>query len=358
MLSSYPTRIETDKMLRSKFCNTGILNDINDVSLVTLVTPFPEKEYIGEKRGHRYEKPFIVDDPENPCKKCSHKIIYILILSVTVLHVLHIYIKNRNYWRFSRNNHFTITALRPLRTVTRKETLMNYHKTQKPLDSFLKGYNALDLDHRPILIDVDSVLADFTGRLIARINDIAKTDYSLRRALEPITKGRESRELLREDVTSRDWFFSQSIELKIQAKLILAQPHWWTSILPFDGIKDALVELNKHRKILYVTAPWNNCPSWLFARRQWLLEHSTLGEDFEFGSALIATDAKEHNSGCCLIEDHPETLRNWLDCQGMPSNTAYLIDQSHNQSQGEDLPRYESFVDAAESIVRRLKRTK
>lgn len=78
------------------------------------------------------------------------------------------------------------------------------------------------------------------------------------------------------------------------------------------------------RRVLWCTAPWTSSETWDYDRRWWLEKRF-----YANPKDVIFTHHKGLVKGCCLIDDRPDKLEEWV--QHNPSGIACLHDQPSNQ---------------------------
>jgi 5'-nucleotidase len=148
---------------------------------------------------------------------------------------------------------------------------------------------------KTILLDVDGVLADFTGPVCALASQVTRRD------LKP------------ENVTRFD--FAACLDLTPEEKRevvrAIVAPGFWRSLPVFDGAIDGVRRLREVANVYICTSPWNSCPTWLHEREAWLYEHFGIPH-----ANVIATGAKYRVSGDMLVDDKTETLVLWDHHQG------------------------------------------
>ena len=142
-----------------------------------------------------------------------------------------------------------------------------------------------------VLCDVDGVIADLVKGVLDAIYDATGMRH------DP------------EDVTQWD----------IKAALGLSDTTWRTVTrriaepgfaYHLDAYPDAVAGVKavaELAEVVFVTSPWLSSPTWAHDRTEWLVRH--FGR--EQGRKVIHTAEKHHVRGDMLIDDKPETLKNW-----------------------------------------------
>lgn len=176
----------------------------------------------------------------------------------------------------------------------------------------MKTQHDLVVDKKRVLLDVDGVVADFSGSLLRAI------DSSLRP----------------EDIT--DWNIFKLIEEadgKASARLALSlmdNPRHWQSAGLLPGALQAVEGLKQRGATIYwVTSPWPTCHGWDTARRLWLKQY------FGGGDGFVITESKYLCAGDIFIDDRPENVQSWAKAH--PDKQALLFDAPYNRNSA--LPR-------------------
>ena len=146
-----------------------------------------------------------------------------------------------------------------------------------------------------ILLDVDGVVADFSGYLLRSV-------YS---------------ELTADDVICWDIMSLMTEEQRVMAIARLKSADWWLNQPVMLGAKEAVETLREDgHNIHWVTSPWYSCARWEWARRLWLDRHfgakpqditSTYRKDLICGDVLV-DDKFEHVHGWCRRQERPGIL--------------------------------------------------
>jgi 5'(3')-deoxyribonucleotidase len=150
-----------------------------------------------------------------------------------------------------------------------------------------------------ILVDVDGVLADFTGHLSKEtgIPEDAFTAFKFEDCLTP-----EQTELCRD---------------------VLARPGFCSTIPAYKGAKSFVKNLKKLGEVVAVTAPWHSCTTWEWERRGWL-------KNLGIGRMISAKAEDKHLiQGEYLIEDRIDTLECWRGGGRFP----ILLDRPWNRTE-------------------------
>lgn len=153
---------------------------------------------------------------------------------------------------------------------------------------------------KTILIDVDGVVADFTGDLLRAVDS----------------------DLTPDDITSWDIFdlLGDGAE---RARDICRQDDFWRGLSVLPGAYEAVEKLQRDNEIFWVTSPWWSCRTWEHARREWLRRH--------FGTKpnnVITTSAKHMVCGDVFIDDKPQHVERWA---ARHPGVAWLYDQPYNR---------------------------
>ena len=149
-----------------------------------------------------------------------------------------------------------------------------------------------------ILLDVDGVLANFAGGLLAshktklRVKDLTKFDF-----LD---------------------------ELDFDAREVIGNGLEFCKNLPlYPGAKRFVRKLQKLGRVDPLTAPFHGASLWRMGRSNWLAWHFDL-----FAPTYCPTEKKHLVPGNVLIEDNLETVIRWSATQRRP---AILIDRPWNR---------------------------
>lgn len=136
-----------------------------------------------------------------------------------------------------------------------------------------------------VALDVDGVLANFTGHMLTALGAPLKE----------------------EDVTQWDVFGMLSPELNVKAKALLKTDEFWDSqpLLPHadEGVK---LLRDEGFDVIFVTSPWLGHKAWAHVRREWLKRHVGAAPD-----EVIVCMRKEHVKADVLIDDKLENVRAW-----------------------------------------------
>ncbi len=185
----------------------------------------------------------------------------------------------------------------------------------------------LERDDRLVVgVDVDGVLADFVGPLLAECNrrtgsTFCETDI-IQFALLDIF-GQERWQMLRREV--------------------LALPGFADGLAIYPRAREGIDRLREFCRVVFVTAPFGDSPTWVYDRTQWLRRHMNadrkdivhLWDKSLFGGQILVDDSPEHldawaHSGRLAIRmAHPwngtapgQTAHNWDDVVRIVENYA------------------------------------
>lgn len=166
---------------------------------------------------------------------------------------------------------------------------------------------------KPILLDVDGVIADFVGALceLLKCNGVALSVEDVKCwDLAELSKSwpEDDRKTLNKLITQTDGYT------------------WHDLIQPYPGSRAFVNRLSNFgkREVLYVTSPLG-VPSWHNAREDWLQQHFGAKRD----QIIFAhSAAKKHVAGAMLIEDRYDTCLNWV--QQDPTRKAYVLARPWN----------------------------
>jgi 5'(3')-deoxyribonucleotidase len=156
-----------------------------------------------------------------------------------------------------------------------------------------------------ILLDVDGVLADFTGALL--------------RVANYITGGHRKAS----DVSTWDLFSPYSDSVRIELVHEIDKPNFCYALSPLPGAHQGVRGLRKLGHVLAVTAPWKTSDTWCYERTKWL-EHYF---GFAANDVLHVTD-KFRVRGDVLIDDRESNIAAW---SRLTDGLGILWDAPHNQ---------------------------
>lgn len=159
-----------------------------------------------------------------------------------------------------------------------------------------------------VLLDVDGVLCDFMGPLVAEINVQLGTTFK------------------REDVTCwnpRDALGLTNKQIDAVYDMTARAPGWCRTLEPYSGAVEGFHRLKEVANIHIVTTPFHTSKTWMSERTEWLKQYFDVKpEDITF------TSRKEWISADYLVDDKAETCLQWdLQYHGVP----ILWDTPHNR---------------------------
>lgn len=173
-----------------------------------------------------------------------------------------------------------------------------------------------------ILLDIDGVVADFTGAVL---------DTSLELTHIPRWKS---------DI--KNWHIWDHLGIspadvkRVQDEI--AQPGWCSALPIFPGAADFVAALLEQHDVIFVTAPLEGAPCWTYERTDWLKKH--FGS--VAGSRVIHTAHKALVRGDIMIDDSVSNIREWGRAQehGLP-----LLFDAHHNREAKDLFRVSSYME-------------
>lgn len=146
--------------------------------------------------------------------------------------------------------------------------------------------------NKPVFaLDVDGVLADFVGRMCARMYE--------RAPWLPITP---------RDITTWELSACMSSEAFALANEVMHEPGFAWHLDAYPGAKELVDGLRKLGHVVALTAPLGGSPTWIDARTRWLEERM----GFDRHDIVFCPSKHKHMFACDeLVEDNPKTLENW-----------------------------------------------
>lgn len=174
-----------------------------------------------------------------------------------------------------------------------------------------------------ILLDVDGVCADFTGRVRALVREVGG--------------------FMKWPVVEWDFIkaLDKDVREHVEERLSCASTWNEDNLGPIDGAGSAVIAFRKagHR-VVFVTSPWASCHEWAHVRTEWL--HRFMGAE---ASDVIPARAKELVRGDVFIDDKPQNVAAWREAglaHGYPGCLGgYLWDAPYNRTGAvaKNLPR-------------------
>lgn len=161
---------------------------------------------------------------------------------------------------------------------------------------------------KPILVlDVDGVLADFTGATLKFL----ERNYGIYHD-EPL----------------RLWDFMETPTLKPYRKV--CKGHWATpgfaaALEPYPGVVEIVAELRRWADIRFATSPMGSNPTWIAERNAWLVQYfGARGE----GVDITHTTKKSDVPGHVFVDDKPDNVIEYQ--RTVPAALVYLRTHSYN----------------------------
>lgn len=157
---------------------------------------------------------------------------------------------------------------------------------------------------KTILLDCDGVLADFTGAMLATLNDRHGTQH------------------VKADVT--DWDMGAALGVGMTEICEIANTPSFCRDLPvLPGAQEAVYRLRARYDVIVVTSPMAG-PFWCYERYAWLREN--------FGFSMknvIHAASKHHVAGDILIDDRDKNVLTWT---GRWNKIGLLWDAPYNRA--------------------------
>lgn len=186
---------------------------------------------------------------------------------------------------------------------------------------------------RPILFDVDGVLADFIGKCLDYINL------------------RDGIHLTHEDV-------SGDIRLTPywgdDCDALVRSPGFCRDLKPFpEGVKAVESLKSQGEKIIFVTSPFGEAPTWCHDRQKWLESYFGVSRD-----DVIFARSKQYVDGLVLIDDLYRNVIDWTEYGKLCGleRTALLFNQPTNKKTPMDPYPY-NRVETADQIIEIVKQS-
>ncbi len=181
-----------------------------------------------------------------------------------------------------------------------------------------------------LVLDVDGVLADFTGATL----EFIERNYGVYSS-DPLT----------------DWDFMDAPSLRPYRRV--AKGHWETpgfcrGLQPLPGTVDTVAAIRRVADVKFATSPMGSNPSWIQERNAWLAEH--------FGADPLATDIrhttkKSEVKGHVFVDDKFENVEEYQLAH--PDSLVFLRTHSYNEAspwQGRRCDNLETILNVMESL--------
>lgn len=160
-------------------------------------------------------------------------------------------------------------------------------------------------EHLPILFDVDGVLADFVGRTIELVNRRFRTNYKWNDIDCDIRK------------YMKEWDDG--------CEQYICSPGFAANLDVHEGAKELIENLRrKNYKVMFVTSPYKDSPTWGYDRQAWLTKHFSADRD-----DVVICHNKRYVQGSILIDDLPRNCEEW---SSMQDKTSILLDRPWNKN--------------------------
>jgi 5'(3')-deoxyribonucleotidase len=182
-----------------------------------------------------------------------------------------------------------------------------------------------------IILDVDGVLADFTGHTLALLGEHAPPG------------GREA-------FTTWDLLTTLSPEARAMCAHGWRRPGWCGSMPTLPDAQHAVDRLSLRAEIVYATAPMEGAPHWMLEREKWLIQQFAVDRD-----NVVFTHDKSHVWGDVFVDDKPENIDRWAKVHR--NGMALLWNAPYNQSWRSTLPNTRRVVRWAEVFEALPRRT-
>jgi 5'(3')-deoxyribonucleotidase len=142
-----------------------------------------------------------------------------------------------------------------------------------------------------VLLDMDGVVADFTGRLLEQYNHYTNEGVKI------------------EDIKSNKTI--KWVGDPIFLRRLIDKPGFIRSLEPTPGSVDAVHEIYRMGHDIVFVSNGTNCPTSGHEKREWL--HYYFHKIWD-KAPLVLTNQKWHVRGDCLVDDDPKNLKS-LHCE-------------------------------------------
>lgn len=152
-----------------------------------------------------------------------------------------------------------------------------------------------------ILIDVDDTIVDLAKNILRKINK--KTGKSYKR-----------------DSVIDNWDYLSGLDEKDRklADTIMIRRGFTKKLSLIKGVKEKIEKLrNKDHKLVALTSPFIDSPTWCYDRYQFLFSLGFKKKDIYFTSGKFRVQGDDY------IDDSPDQLKEWKAWN--PSGNAYMI---------------------------------
>lgn len=168
-----------------------------------------------------------------------------------------------------------------------------------------------------VLCDVDNVVADYPGHVLAYVKDFFKKEYTHEHVtqfeiLDAIDLTDDEKRLVRKYMEETPSAFDMPI---------------------IDGSREALILLNRISDLWFITVPLRGNKTWSHDREQWFGKHFPLQR---FEDRIITTRDKSFIPGDIFIDDKPQNVEGWADSH--PHGLAFLWEGPWNAELKKGLP--------------------
>jgi 5'-nucleotidase len=179
-----------------------------------------------------------------------------------------------------------------------------------------------------ILIDMDGVIADFDGEFLKRWRERYPDKFYI-------------------PMEERTAFYVKDQypeELKPLVVEIIREPGFFRDIMPMEGAKEALTEMDKlGLEVFICTSPISSYKNCVLEKYEWVEKY--LGADWV--KRIILTKDKTLIKADCLIDDKPEIT----GVESVPSWEHVLYDRPYNKEGNKRRLTWENWKDVFDSIM-------
>jgi len=190
-----------------------------------------------------------------------------------------------------------------------------------------------------VLVDVDGVVADFTGRML----DVVLEETGRRHEVEDVDQWSIQLAL---GLPDEHW---RNVVRRIE------EPGFASNLRPYPGAVEAVRDIADRHHVFFVTSPWWSSTTWMHDRTDWLVKFFGKTQ----GRKVVHTSAKQLVVGDVMVEDKAATLAAWERADDAASwhgtRRAFLLDRPYNRHVSPS-ERHLERLHSLDELVERSKR--